>query len=166
MPSMHSRAVSAPPLEPVAPDGEQAWPGTCSLPRSSDDDAEGTRSIPPAPGLGHPSSPVPVSLYFLKESVIVKYNPSPLSFPQARPEADLACLLSRRRLSHRSPRITVGLACVHSSPGDCQFVVSPPSSPRPVRAVVTCKGRRRRKGRALARGQEARRYPPTTQWGS
>ena len=71
---MHSRAVSAPPLEPDAQAVEQAWLSTCSLRRSSDDDAEGTRSFPSAPGLGHPTSPVPVSLYSVKDLLMVKLS--------------------------------------------------------------------------------------------
>ena len=51
-------------LIPVVQAEEQAWSATCSPLRLSDDDGEGTREIPSAPGLGPPSSPEPVTFFF------------------------------------------------------------------------------------------------------
>ena len=121
MSSMHSRAVSAPPLEPDACTGEQAWLGTCSLPRSSDDDAEGTRFIPSAPGLGHPTSPVPVSLYSAKDFFIFYKRVSASLFSageargRPRPPTHPCCRLSHRDLRGHGvtslcPLVSVGLA--------------------------------------------------------
>ena len=56
---------------PVVWSEEQAW-GSTSFPlRLSDDDGEGTRLIPSAPGLGPPSSPEPVTFFcFVVLSII------------------------------------------------------------------------------------------------